>query len=193
MLQRAPALLQSGPPACTRGGTGVGRLQLFASFSQNAEVLLALASPHNRLLLPSAQVACILAPPACASPPATYVPTLTCSDRLRPGKLLKFVIGPGGISFRDGQPVGAPLSARRGPCLQPLPPKARPQSVELKGSARQACPSSRSASPHINHAACTGRACPRQTQPLLSLSPAVGQCTAPPLALFLPLPLAGGC
>lgn len=41
-------------------------------------------------------------------------------DKLRPGKLLKFVVGPGGISFQDGQPVGAdlhfagPANQRRG-------------------------------------------------------------------------------
>ncbi|KAI7835612.1 hypothetical protein COHA_010489 [Chlorella ohadii] len=41
-------------------------------------------------------------------------------DKLRPGKLLKFAIGPAGISFQDGQPVGAdlhfagPANQRRG-------------------------------------------------------------------------------
>ncbi|PSC69269.1 snurportin-1 [Micractinium conductrix] len=50
--------------------------------------------------------------------PPAFVAQL--GDKLRPGKLLKFNIGPGGIVFQDGQPVGAdlhfagPANQRRG-------------------------------------------------------------------------------
>ncbi|KAL4439876.1 hypothetical protein ABPG75_002877 [Micractinium tetrahymenae] len=50
--------------------------------------------------------------------PESFVRQL--GDKLRPGKLLKFVIGPGGITFQDGQPTGAdlhfagPANQRRG-------------------------------------------------------------------------------
>lgn len=77
-------------------------------------------------------------PPRPMPHPQTAQPAvpLARSDKLRPGKLLKFVIGPGGITFQDGQPVSAAIvSLQRGPCrLLTLPRAAHTVLPSLRAS-----------------------------------------------------------